>query len=256
MENLRSLPDLCALEEGNQGDLGQWDKAEKRKKTSKKKIRGAKKNKKKDNGKVRFFVATVAETFREEIEAGSFGAVFVDATFECNRKFQFVNIMARRSGVEKPVILFSILMAGRRTRDYMRVWEAIKLAFPAFEPTVFSADFERALRRSFQAVFTLAKFAGCVFHFMQAIEKRLRKLQLTASLEYYVKSAIRELIMAPTTPMFKSQLASFLSAVGTGPGSPARSGGQVPLLRGDILAVSSKPLQISQRDFGERFMCV
>jgi hypothetical protein len=32
--------------------------------------------------------------------------------------------------------------------------------------------------------------------------------------------------------------------------SPTRSPGQVPLLRGDILVVSSKPLQIEQRDFG------
>jgi hypothetical protein len=38
--------------------------------------------------------------------------------------------------------------------------------------------------------------------------------------------------------------------------SPARSARQVPLLRGDILAVSSQPLQIAQRDFGVRFMCV
>jgi hypothetical protein len=36
----------------------------------------------------------------------------------------------------------------------------------------------------------------------------------------------------------------------------ARSPRQVPLLRGDILAVSSQPLQIAQRDFGMRFMCV
>ena len=32
--------------------------------------------------------------------------------------------------------------------------------------------------------------------------------------------------------------------------SPARSSRQVPLLRGDILAVSSQPLQIAQRDLG------
>ena len=38
--------------------------------------------------------------------------------------------------------------------------------------------------------------------------------------------------------------------------SPARSLRQVPLLRGDILVVSSQPLQIAQRDFGVRFMCV
>jgi hypothetical protein len=38
--------------------------------------------------------------------------------------------------------------------------------------------------------------------------------------------------------------------------SPARSLRQVPLLRGDILVVSSKLLQIEQRDFGGRFMCV
>jgi hypothetical protein len=37
---------------------------------------------------------------------------------------------------------------------------------------------------------------------------------------------------------------------------PARSPRQVPLLRGDILVVSSKPLQIAQRDFGVRFLCV
>ena len=35
--------------------------------------------------------------------------------------------------------------------------------------------------------------------------------------------------------------------------SPARSARLVPLLRGDILAVSSQPLQIAQRDFGVRF---
>ena len=38
--------------------------------------------------------------------------------------------------------------------------------------------------------------------------------------------------------------------------SPARSPRQVPLLRGDILAASSQPLKIAQRDFGVRFMCV
>ena len=38
--------------------------------------------------------------------------------------------------------------------------------------------------------------------------------------------------------------------------SPARSPRQVPLLHGDILVVSLKPLQLVQRDFGECFMCV
>jgi hypothetical protein len=216
MDNLRKVPDLIALEEGNQGDLDQWISS------SGKGKRGPKNSKQKKE-KTRFFAATVSETLREEIEAGKFEEVFGDATFECNKRFQFVNIMSKRQGDEKPVILFSILMSGRRTRDYKRVWAAIKKAFPAFDPTVFSADFERALRRSFQSVFPKAKFVGCVFHFMQSIEKRLRILRIKGQLKKRVKDALREAIMAPTVRMFQHQLASFLSMIGGGqdlPGSP------------------------------------
>ena len=57
-----------------------------------------------------------------------------------------------------------------------------------------------------------------------------------------------------------TQTASFFrnAAVDNGNyiGSPARSARQVPLLREDILVVSSKPHQIAQRDFGVCFMCV
>ena len=49
---------------------------------------------------------------------------------------------------------------------------------------------------------------------------------------------------------------AYFSGLYRGIGSAARSARQVPLLCARILVASSQPLQIAQRDFGERFMCV
>ena len=231
IDNIKSLPNLVAFQEGNQGDLDLWNSKRKAGKgepktsgsegsTNKSQYRRSKSKehaKSPRRGKTRFFAATVAESFREEIESGKFEYAGVDATFCCHKKFQILNVVSKRSPDDpKQVVLFSILMCGRKYADYKRVWRAIRRVFPSFDPTCFSADFERALRRSFMAIFSRAVYAACLFHFKQSMKRALKKRNVPASVSSYLKSALTDLCMAPTTARFRLMMASLLSELGAG----------------------------------------
>ena len=75
--------------------------------------------------------------------------------------------------------VFAIL-PNKYQRTYRRVWEAIRelLNDPLFTPTSFIADFEKAIRKSYLAVFPGSNVAGCLFHLMQCIMKRVKRLKM------------------------------------------------------------------------------
>ena len=70
-----------------------------------------------------------------------------------------LNILANYNG--HAVILFTIIMTARKVALYKKVFDFIKLHYPAFSPKQMTSDFEGSLRKAFISRFPLARLYGC-----------------------------------------------------------------------------------------------
>ena len=130
---------------------------------------------------------------------------YVDATSKVV-KAPFTQLFSIHSFIRhgdsmKQVPLAYVLMSGKRKEDYVAVLEAIKSLTSVVVPEVVM-DFEVAMWQAVRAVFEEAQIKGCVFHWVQAIWRRVQLLGLQ---EPYNKdegthSFIRMLMALPFIP--------------------------------------------------------
>ena len=94
-----------------------------------------------------------------------------------------IHAFVKHGTTQKQVPLTFVVMSGRRTVDYSAVLGAILEMLPVAVPAVqqVTADFETAVWQSIRALFPNVKLSGCLFHFSQAIYRKLQELGLQAA---------------------------------------------------------------------------
>ena len=103
---------------------------------------------------------------------------YVNGTFKlCRSPFKqllTVNAFVRSGECTKQVPLLFVIMSGRNKKDYRAVFRALIDILPA-PPAVrqITVDFERAIWSVLRQVFTNVKIQGCVFHWSQALWRKV-----------------------------------------------------------------------------------
>lgn len=107
---------------------------------------------------------------------------YVDATFKLCRKpfsqLMTVNAFVKKDDHAKQVPLLFVLMSGRKKLDYRKVFEKLLEILPS-APKVqqITLDFEKATWAALRKVLPRAKLHGCVFHWTQALWRKVRLIQ-------------------------------------------------------------------------------
>ena len=103
---------------------------------------------------------------------------YVDGTFKlCRSPFKqllTVNAFIRSGECTKQVPLLFVVMSGRKKKDYRAVFRALIDILPV-PPAVsqITVDFERAVWSVLRQVFPNVKIQGCVFHWSQALWRKV-----------------------------------------------------------------------------------
>ena len=101
---------------------------------------------------------------------------YCDATFKIIKKpfTQLFSIHAflKKSGEIKQVPLVCALM--KRQRDYKKVFKVVKEMLPDARVKKMVADFESSIWQGFLSVYSNSDVQGCVFHWTQAIWRKMR----------------------------------------------------------------------------------
>lgn len=132
---------------------------------------------------------------------------YIDGTFKVTRRpfsmLLSIHAFVRRGDCSKQVPLLYVLMSGRKTSDYIQVFNAVLRGLEhdaAVEEVV--CDYEVALWKSVHHVFPEVPIRGCVFHWGQAVFRHVQSLGLAT--EYLQEGGtyafIRKLLCLPFLP--------------------------------------------------------
>lgn len=108
---------------------------------------------------------------------------YIDGTFKLvKRPLQqlfTINAFMRTDDHAKQVPLVFVLISGRKKKDYRKVIKSILDLLPV-EPDVrqITVDFEKALWSVLRQVLPGVKIKGCVFHWTQALWRKIQELGL------------------------------------------------------------------------------
>ena len=107
-------------------------------------------------------------------------SLFIDATFAVAPKpfYQCLVVMIFDKSLQIYIPILYILMTNKSQKMYRNALEWIfKLSGRRICPKTVSCDFELALINAVQSIFPFAKITGCLFHWKQAIFRKLSSLK-------------------------------------------------------------------------------
>lgn len=104
--------------------------------------------------------------------------IYVDGTFSLTPPCfaQIMVVLAELDGLVLPVCY--ALLPDKAEETYDRMIGLIRSAWPAFQQTRFSTDFEKGLINAFSRAFPNAERHGCLFHLVKNMKKKLAELNL------------------------------------------------------------------------------
>jgi hypothetical protein len=110
--------------------------------------------------------------------------LFIDATFRSvpSPFYQCLIVMTKDGKTNVFVPVFYVLMSGKTERQYSAVLKEISNFFDELNPSFVHCDFEVAMMNAIKGQFKIgkrdSKIAGCFFHWKQAIQKKVVKLDI------------------------------------------------------------------------------
>ena len=152
----------------------------------------------------------ITDACKEVLNSGKVRRASVDATFCFKKKgWQVLTIWGSEYDEANPQrheqLLAVALMNAKSEQLYDHVFSAVRGVCPRFQPDYFTCDFEHALRNSFLNKIG-GTFWGCIFHFMQAIRRKLSSLKLDPELHEVIENAMGRLAFSSTKAKFQIRL--------------------------------------------------
>lgn len=115
-----------------------------------------------------------------------------------------ISVFLKKNGFLKQVPVAFALMSGKEIQDYTAVLTELKNCFGDVPPRVKEMvfDFEKAMWRSCEDIFPHASLHGCLFHWKQAIWKRIQKLSLSTAYRNIkmVRDCLQRIMCLPFLP--------------------------------------------------------
>ena len=104
---------------------------------------------------------------------------YIDGTFKlCRQPFTqllTINAFVKYEDHAKQVPLLFVLMSGRKKNDYCKVFKQLLEILPSAPAAkLITVDFEKAVWAALRQVIPQAKLQGCVFHWTQALWRKVR----------------------------------------------------------------------------------
>ena len=126
-------------------------------------------------------------------------------------------------GNVKQVPLVFVYMTRRRTKDYKKVFKALKRCLGSHKLRKVVMDFEWAAWKATKSVFPDVTIQGCVFHFTQALWKKCQELGLAVPYKDIapVRTFIKRLMALPYIPS-DHIMTTFEALVSTAPEGPCQ----------------------------------
>lgn len=132
---------------------------------------------------------------------------YADATFKVVRQpfTQLFSIHAfvQRDGNFKQVPLLFALMSGKRRKDYKKILAKTKeIVGDSFKLTEILIDFEASVWRAIPEIFPEVEIRGCVFHWGQAVWRKIQELGLQSPYtnDVDMHKYLRKLLSLPYVP--------------------------------------------------------
>ena len=115
---------------------------------------------------------------------GGNSKIFIDGTFKvCPKPFyQCLIIMVFDEQTDVFVPVFYVLLTSKNTQIYRHALHWIRSSVDhKMQPLTITCDFEKALHSAIKTEFPSARINGCLFHWKQAIRKKLKDLRFEES---------------------------------------------------------------------------
>jgi len=131
--------------------------------------------------------------------------MYTDATFKEVPKgfYQVLVFMGYSRSLKKYVPCAYVLMTGKTSECYYQAFSWLHGECPDLSPFSVGVDFERALLETAQAQFPDAIIVGCLFHWKQAILKKLKALGVRSDQRSY---ALKQGVMDVLTVIPREEL--------------------------------------------------
>lgn len=131
---------------------------------------------------------------------------YADGTFKlCRAPFKqlfSVNAFVQSGDDTKQLPLVFVLMSGKKKRDYKAVLKKLKEILQTVRVGNLVIDFEMAMWKAFPQVFPGVKITGCLFHWTQALWRKLQELGLQKAYtdDKDVHNYVKQLMAMPFLP--------------------------------------------------------
>lgn len=105
---------------------------------------------------------------------------FIDCTFSCTPDpfTQTMILMVHDNRTDTYVPVYYVLLPGKAETIYSLAFQLILQSVESFMPIEVHCDFEHGLMKAIRGCFPAAKIVGCLFHFKQAIQRKMKKLHI------------------------------------------------------------------------------
>ena len=145
---------------------------------------------------------------------------YLDGTFKIVKEpfvqLYCIHAFIRSGKVAKQVPLIFILMSGRKTCDYRRLFYVIKEMVGECDVKEMVLDFEKPVWKAIRSEFPQVRLRGCTFHWTRAVWQKVQKsnLQVPYNKDFPTNKFVKKLLALPMLP--KEHIAPVFEILSTG----------------------------------------